>query len=262
MTMRLWVAAGGVFFVYVAACAALVPGLPRARRSLAAAVSVLGVVVVWFLHLLPHHVLVHEWVSPPLLLLLAYWVSGLLFVAPMPGMERALWDFDRWLRVDERAARLPRGLAELLELAYLGVYPLIPLALAIHLTGSPSPDADWFWSVVLVTDFICFLFLPWIQTRPPRVFAGTAPWRSAIRRLNLHVLRRGSIQVNTFPSGHTAEAVGVALVVSEGAWPAALGVWATAALVSAGAVLGRYHYAADAIAGWIVAGLVWYGTPR
>ena len=30
-----------------------------------------------------------------------------------------------------------------------------------------------------------------------------------------------------------------------------------AALVSAGTVFGRYHYAADAIAGWIVAAVVW-----
>jgi hypothetical protein len=28
-------------------------------------------------------------------------------------------------------------------------------------------------------------------------------------------------------------------------------------LVSAGAVLGRYHYAADALAGWLVALVVW-----
>jgi hypothetical protein len=34
-------------------------------------------------------------------------------------------------------------------------------------------------------------------------------------------------------------------------------VAAAGALVSAGAVLGRYHYAADAIAGWFVAAVVW-----
>ncbi|CAN5821576.1 hypothetical protein BH24ACI4_BH24ACI4_11350 [soil metagenome] len=260
--MRLWVAAGGVFFLYVAACAVLVPGLSSARRFSAAAVSVLGIAVVLFLHLLPHHVLVHEWAFPPILLLLAYRASGLLFVAPMPAIERALWDVDRRLQVDARAARLPRPFAELLELAYLGVYPLIPLSLAIHLLGSPSPDPDWFWSVVLVTDFVCFGFLPWVQTRPPRAFVRTNPWTSAVRGLNLHVLRRGSIQVNTFPSGHAAEALAAALLVSDAAGPAVLAVWVSAALVSAGAVLGRYHYAADAFAGWIVAGLVWYCTPR
>ena len=48
-----------------------------------------------------------------------------------------------------------------------------------------------------------------------------------------------------------------ALLVSNG--PVALQVWMffNAAAISAGAVLGRYHYAADAIAGWAVALLVW-----
>jgi hypothetical protein len=34
-------------------------------------------------------------------------------------------------------------------------------------------------------------------------------------------------------------------------------MFAAAAAISAGAVLGRYHYAADAVAGWLVALLVW-----
>ena len=45
-----------------------------------------------------------------------------------------------------------RWLAEILEFAYAGVYPLIPIALALHLAYSPAPDADRFWTVVLVTD--------------------------------------------------------------------------------------------------------------
>jgi hypothetical protein len=32
---------------------------------------------------------------------------------------------------------------------------------------------------------------------------------------------------------------------------------ANALAVSAGAVLGRYHYAVDAVAGWVVAVVVW-----
>jgi hypothetical protein len=49
------------------------------------------------------------------------------------------------------------------------------------------------------------------------------------------------------------------LVASAG--PAiATGVFVVGLAISAGAVLGRYHYAADAIAGWAVALVVWWLT--
>ena len=59
------------------------------------------------------------------------------------------------------------------------------------------------------------------------------------------------------PSGHAAEAVACVLLVAAAPWPVLLAVAVAAALVSAGAVLGRYHYAADALVGWIVAVGVW-----
>jgi hypothetical protein len=49
----------------------------------------------------------------------------------------------------------------------------------------------------------------------------------------------------------------VALLVATAPWPIAATVAVAALLVSAGAVLGRYHYAADAFAGWAVALVVW-----
>jgi membrane-associated phospholipid phosphatase len=63
--------------------------------------------------------------------------------------------------------------------------------------------------------------------------------------------------VNTFPSGHAAEAVAAALLVADAPWPLSLWMSINAVLVSAGAVFGRYHYAADALAGWAVAIGVW-----
>jgi membrane-associated phospholipid phosphatase len=152
---------------------------------------------------------------------------------------------------------VPRWLAELLELAYVVIYPAIPIALAIHAFTSPRPSPDTFWTVILVTDFVCFGVLPWVQTRPPRAFRPHDPWTSRLRRLNLKLLDRTSIQVNTFPSGHAAEAMAAALLVADAPWPLAAAIAATALLISTGTVLGRYHYAADAIAGWAVAICVW-----
>src|SRR5262249_29613654 len=115
-----------------------------------------------------------------------------------------------------------------------------------------------FWTIVLVTDYICFAALAWIQTRPPRALEPDEPWRAACRGFNLRLLGATSVQANTFPSGHAAEALAAALLVFH--TPAA--VFAVmlfgALMVSAGAVYGRYHYALDAVTGWIVAIGVWW----
>ena len=258
--MRSWITASVAFFVYVIAAVPLVRGLPVRSKVLAMAGSLAALVMCLVAYAQPPTQVLHTWVLPPLLLLLGYWCSGLLFVAPMPAAERVLERFDQMLRIDALSSKAPRWVAELLEAAYVGVYPLIPLALAIYLFRTPAPDPDRFWTVVLVTDFLCFGFLPWVQTRPPRAVRSTDPWVSRVRRLNLLLLGRTSIQVNTFPSGHAAEGLVAALLVLGGPWPwtACLGV--SALLIALGAVLGRYHYALDAIAGWVVAIAVWWAV--
>ena len=254
---RPWEGASGVFFVYILIVAALLPALPRGGRLRAAALSSAGLALTLASRLLETHPVLHAWFIPPVLLLLAYWASGALFVAPMPRVEHTLMAIDRRFGIRKMAERAPVVLVELLELAYAGVYPLIPIALALHLEWTPSPSAAAFWTVVLVTDYVCFATLPWIQARPPRAIEPGAPWQSRVRPFNRWLLHSASIQMNTFPSGHAAEAMAAALLVT-GAPPLAVATMFLAALaVSAGAVFGRYHYALDALLGWAVAGAVW-----
>jgi membrane-associated phospholipid phosphatase len=99
--------------------------------------------------------------------------------------------------------------------------------------------------------------LPWIQTRPPRALEPEPPWRSSVRAFNRRLLGTASIGVNTFPSGHAAEALAVALLVVDGPVSVAATMFVVAGSITAGAVLGRYHYAADALAGYLVALIVW-----
>jgi membrane-associated phospholipid phosphatase len=66
-----------------------------------------------------------------------------------------------------------------------------------------------------------------------------------------------SVRVNTFPSGHAAEALAAALLTTAAPAPVPILMLLNALAVSAGAVLGRYHYAVDAVAGWLVAAAVW-----
>jgi membrane-associated phospholipid phosphatase len=250
-----WQIASGLFFAGTGAIA-----LIRRRTSreglYAAGIAGAGLAATAVSVLLPRITWLHEWILPPILLLLAYWGSGGLFVAPMPRVEAGLMWIDRALGITR--VRLPRLLAEVLESAYVSVYPVVGLAFVLHLTVTPSPSADRFWSVVLITDFICFGMLPWVQTRPPRALERKDPWVSSVRRFNLRLLGATSIHVNTFPSGHTAEALAAALLLLGAPLPIVVAFFVAAAAISAGAVLGRYHYAADAVAGWGVALLVWW----
>ena len=250
--MVLWQAAGVAFFAYV-----ILVGLLRSPRPKTAgrmlAVAGLGLLIVAASALPGQPPGLKVWIWPPLTLLVAYWSSGMLFVAPSPLQEAGLRWLDDRLALRDVSRRTPRAVAEVLEAAYAGVYLLIPIALLLLLALSPSSDPDAFWAVVLITDFVCFGVLPWVQTRPPRALEGGEPWVSSIRGFNLRLLGATSIQVNTFPSGHAAEALAAFLLVLAAPLPVVVLMFLAALAVSAGAVLGRYHFLADALAGWVVA---------
>ena len=258
--LRDWEQASLIFLGYTFVCALLLPGLTSKARATSAIGSVIGAAVVLLSAVWgSSSMLLHGLLLPAAVLLVAYWSSGALFRVPTPRLESLFRRVDRALRVGETSAAAPRVTAEFLEFSYAAVYAVIPVALAIHLVVTPAAliDLDRFWTVILVTDFICFGMLPWIQSRPPRAIEGRDPWPSSLRRLNLRMLGSASIRVNTVPSGHAAEALAAALLVSNAPAPVFAAMLFAAAAVSAGAVYGRYHYAIDAITGWGVALAVW-----
>jgi membrane-associated phospholipid phosphatase len=76
-----------------------------------------------------------------------------------------------------------------------------------------------------------------------------------VRAFNLWILQRGSIQANTLPSAHVAITGACALsLLRLGPQPAGLIFLWIAVSIALGAVSGRYHYALDAILGFLVAG--------
>jgi hypothetical protein len=258
--IHLWQAASLIFFCYIV-LVMLWRG-PRGRagwRVLAG--SAVGISVVLFSAFIRQPPLLMDWIWPPLVFLVAYWSSGLLFVRPVAAQERCLFRCDEWLRIRRAAHRTPRIVAEMLEAAYSGVYVIIPIALALHLAFARNPDTPGFWATVLITDFVCFAMLPWVQTRPPRSLESGDPWSSSLRRFNLTLLGSTSIQVNTFPSGHAAEALAAVLLVLDAPLGIVAVMFVSAMAVASGAVLGRYHYFADVVAGWVVALGVWTILP-
>jgi membrane-associated phospholipid phosphatase len=253
--MHLWQAASLIFFGYIVLV--MVWRGPRDRAVRILAGSAIGAGIVLFSAFVKQPALLMDWIWPPLVFLVAYWSSGLLFVRPVAAQERWLFHIDEQLRFRRAAHRTPRILAEVLEAAYSGVYVIIPIALGLHLAFAPNPDTPGFWATVLITDFVCFAMLPWVQTRPPRTLESGEPWSSSLRRFNLTLLGSTSIQVNTFPSGHAAEALAAVLLVLDAPLEIVAFMFVAAIAVASGTVLGRYHYFADVVAGWFVAVCVW-----
>ena len=202
-------------------------------------------------------------VAPGVFLLTGYWLSGCFFRDPQRWLEVRLlrWDraifraigLDRWLRT------APQWALEALEACYAAVYVVIGGgAIVAALAGSEA--VSHFWLLVLTAELACYVWLPWLRSRPPR--ALEAPGAMAVRaprlrRLNGAIVDRASVQANTLPSGHVAGATAAAL----GLLPvsAVLGavLLVVALVIAAAATAGRYHYAVDCAAGALVAVFVW-----
>jgi membrane-associated phospholipid phosphatase len=71
------------------------------------------------------------------------------------------------------------------------------------------------------------------------------------------MVRHATIRVNTFPSGHVAVSLAVAIAVA-GVMPAVGAVLFLIAIsIAVACVVGRYHYAMDVVAGAALAAVVW-----
>lgn len=213
----------------------------------------------------------HLWLVRDIVLLpsilVCYRLSGKLFVSPQPAFEASFAAFDarvqRLLQMPGSISRAPRLVVELLEGAYLACY-IGPLAgyLALALAGHWH-RTDWYWSIVLLSVFACYGMVPWVRTRAPWMIEPAGPMDRrdvVLRRLNRFVLRHGSIQVNMFPSAHTASALGAGLALAPVLpVPGAL-LMLLAAGIAAATVAGRYHYAGDAVAAVVSTLAVWAGA--
>jgi hypothetical protein len=248
------------FAAYSCVVVSVQPGLSPGRRSLITAASLLLGALAAGTPRAPwaEVVLVRDWLLPGLYLIASYRISGASFVSPMPRIERWLVAVDARLGAGTIRARLPKAAAQALELAYVLVYPLVAFGPLIALRAGGAAALERSWLLILVTDYICFGCLPWIQTRTPRGLEGEPrTGATRLRRVNVALMRRMSTEMNTVPSGHAAEGIAVVLALAGPAPRAALALLPLGLAVAAGSVVGRYHFAADALAGFVVAIAVW-----
>jgi hypothetical protein len=210
---------------------------------------------------------IRDWL-PAAMVLLVYWQAGEFFMKVDQRFQDGLERIDArmvapLLRFLSRR-RLGLWIAAYLELTYLLCYPMIPLSIGTLYLLRLARYADSFWIVVLVSTYLSYGVLPFLQTLPPRML--DEPWLvpvppSPVRKFNLWILRNASIHANTFPSAHVAASTAAALVLTSLApWPIAVVFLAIAAGIAVGTFAGRYHFAADAVAGSAVASIVFVVT--
>jgi membrane-associated phospholipid phosphatase len=222
-------------------------------------VTILGVVPLVLLVLLPRfgqQVATFRQFLPLILIPMAYWQTAHFSAGVNEGLQRTLAAIDERIFAALGGFSLPPWLKSLthtyLEFAYLLVYPLVPSGLAVLYFAGAGERVGEFWTVLLPPAYFCYATLPFIRTLPPRrlveVRRPEVP-QNGMRRFNLVVVRLVTHQANTFPSGHAAAAVAVALVLIS-AVPVAGFIYLVIAIsIMVAAFVGRYHYFADVALG-------------
>jgi membrane-associated phospholipid phosphatase len=207
---------------------------------------------------------IRDWL-PSVLILLAYWTAGAFVSMPSERLQRILLDFDArllkpaWLKRSRPNHLLPAYL----EVAYLLCYPLIPAGVGVLYWSGLRQEVDDYWSVVLPSTYACYLVQPLSKALPPRLVCAddkTECTPDIFRRLNLLIHRHASIRFITLPSAHVASTMAASLVLLWFVPPAGVVFVALSVSIAVGAVIGRYHYAADVLLGAGVAVFVFLIT--
>lgn len=242
------------YFLYVGAFAWIRP-LPPARRVALTAACAFGAGAVWAIAHIDGAAVLRDW-APAAYILGGYYASGHLFVAPSLPVEAWLMSWDRRLLGDPatRFAHWPRVVVGVLELVYLGCFVAIGAGFLILSAAGHASYANRYWTMVSAAELGSFAPLAFIQTRPPWALERKPVLADrAIHDLASEMTDRFTIRVNTFPSGHVAGSLAVALAVGS-VLPAIGAAFLLLALaIAVACVVGRYHYIIDAVAGALLA---------
>jgi membrane-associated phospholipid phosphatase len=260
-----WVVLGFLFYAAVVGCV-----LPVAMSVKERAVFVnLAVGLIYTILIRLDSARPRLWLSvtrdwlPLALILLAYQEMG-WFALPQPGhpLESHWVVWDRWfLRGGGKAVIEALGplVPSLLEIAYALVYTLAPFSVAALYLCGHRRDVDRFLLIFALGVLSCYVQFPWWPSEPPRVvfFGEDFPaYDTVFRRFNWWMLAGAGIHTSVFPSAHVAGAFSAALgmrhTMPERKWIYRMLI-VIASLIAVATVYGRYHYLADATAGFWIA---------
>jgi membrane-associated phospholipid phosphatase len=177
-------------------------------------------------------------------------------------LEHAFIVWDRWL-LDGwhlRAAIEYGGppLPAFFEVCYLLVYAVGPVAVALLFLNHRQKYMNRFWIAYLAGTLGAYALFPYFPSEPPRTaFAGVDLPRieTLVRHLNLFIVGSYGIHSSVFPSAHVSSAMsaawGLMAAIPKRRWIGGLMLF-YGLCVTIATIYGRYHYAADSIAGMII----------
>lgn len=204
--------------------------------------------------------IIRDWFALSLMLL-AYREMG-WFARPHAtfSLEQSWVQWDRLLLRDCGLHRAIESLGpllpSLLEISYSLVYVLAPFAVAMLYVYGKRNRVDRFLFTFVLAVLISYAQYPLWPSEPPRtVFPGQdfPSFHTVFRQLNWWMLGGYGIHTSVFPSAHVSgafsTAFGMMRVLPERPWVGRL-LLVMAVLIATATVYGRYHYAADAAAGF------------
>jgi membrane-associated phospholipid phosphatase len=145
-----------------------------------------------------------------------------------------------------------------LELCYVLVYAVPAFVVAILYIEHRRERVNGTLFLYMLGTLLAYAMFPYFPSDPPRIaFGGTdlPHVTSAVRQLNLWLVGGYGIHSSVFPSAHVSSTFSAAwalLAYLPERRRIGLGMLVYAVSVAVAAVYGRYHYAADAVAGMAV----------
>jgi membrane-associated phospholipid phosphatase len=147
-----------------------------------------------------------------------------------------------------------------LHAAYLSYYVILagaPLGLLLAGRRKEAAEAATLVMAAFYACYSVFAFFPVAGPRYVFTLAHNAATATLPARVTQRLLDSASAWGTAFPSSHVAAALTAGLAAGRGSRALGLVLTTAAVLLALGTVYGQFHYAVDAIAGALVAALVW-----